>query len=309
MPDLRSSQGVVPRRFTELYPNSEPASITPKNALGIRLMNEAYINNNQVKSWHGAMFMYGVSSKLMFSAMATTSNHHYKTLPSNYIQKDENQNEYVIQTTSKNNYLFESINLGFRYRFLNFDQDHRHFRMAAYGNGVYARLPHDEAEVSLMGDNKGVGGGLISTVLLNKLAISLTTGVVKPFSYKEKISNIGFNYGNAYNYSLSFGYLVYPFKYKNYDQPNINLYAEFMGKSYDALKIENGGKAVATFDNAYKKGNYLELRPAVQFIIKSNLRVDLSTAIPLVGKSYVRKYPLYQLNIQYYLFRKAKVSN
>ncbi len=286
----------------ELYPNSEPASIIPKHALGIRLMNEAYTTPTNFKSWHGAMFMYGVSSKLMFNAMITTSNHHYKKLPSNYIQQDASQVQYVAPTSSPDNYLFESVNLGFRYRFLNADGDHKHFRMALYGNGVYAQQPHDEAEVSLMGDNKGVGGGLISTVLVHKLAVSLTAGVIKPFSYREKSSQISLEYGNAYNYSLSFGYLVYPFKYKNFKQTNINLYAEFLGKSYDALTVTKAQNTVIALDNAYKQGNYVEFRPAIQFIVKSNLRIDCSTAFPLVNRSYIRKYPLYLLNIQYYFF-------
>lgn len=292
----------------ELYPNSEPASISPKNSLGIRLMNEAYTTEGKLKSWHGAMFMYGISSKLMVNTMITASNHHYKVLPSNYIQKDVYQNEYVSQITSPNNYLFESVNLGFRYRFLNMDQDHRHFRMALYGNGVYTKRPHDEAEVSLMGDNKGIGGGLISTVLINKLAISLTTGFVKPFSYKEKYSRISLEYGNAYNYSLSFGYLLYPREYKHYNQTNINLYAEFLGKSYDELKVTNNNAAVIVTDKAYRKGNYIEFRPAIQFIVKSNLRIDASTAFPLISKSYIRKYPLYLLNVQYYIFNIGKNS-
>ncbi len=286
----------------ELYPNSEPASIVPKHSLGIRLMNEAYTTPSKFKSWHGAMFMYGISSKFMMNAMVTTSNHHYKTLPESYIQKDANQVEYVASTSSPDNYLFESVNLGFRYRVVNKDGDHRHFRMALYGNGVYAEQPHDEAEVSLMGDNKGVGGGLISTVLVNKLAVSLTAGIIKPFSYRESASKISLNYGNSYNYSLSFGYLVYPFKYKSYDQTNINLYAEFLGKSYDALNVTKDQNTVIASDNAYKKGNYIEFRPAIQFIVKSNLRIDVSTAIPMVNRSYIRKYPLYLLNLQYYFF-------
>jgi hypothetical protein len=286
----------------ELYPNSEPASITPKRALGVRFMNEAYTTSTDFKSWHGAMFMYGLSSRLMFNAMVTTSNHHYKTLPFNYIQKDANQTEYVAITSSPDNYLFESVNFGFRYRFLNADADHKHFRMALYGNGVYAWQPHDEAEVSLMGDNKGVGGGLISTVLVHKLAVSLTAGVIKPFSYREKSSQISLEYGNAYNYSLSFGYLIYPFRYKNYNQTNINLYAELLGKSYDALTVTKARNNIIVLDNAYKQGNYIEFRPAIQFIIKSNLRIDCSTAFPLLNKSYIRKYPVCLLNIQYYFF-------
>lgn len=287
----------------ELYPNSEPASINPKNTLGIRLMNEAYYSESTIKSWHGAMFMYGVNSKLMLNAMVTTSNHHYKTLPSGFIQSDSNNVEFVNSnpTIRKNNYAFESVNLGFRYRFLNRDGDHKHFRMALYGNGVYAFQPHDEAETTLMGDNKAVGGGIISTALINKLAISFTGGMIRPFAYNE--GQVTLKYGNAYNYSLSFGYLVYPFKYKNFNQTNINLYAEFIGKSYESISITNQEKVVHTTHNtAFNGGNYIEFRPAIQFIVKSNLRIDCSTAIPLVNQSYIRNYPMYLLNIQYYIF-------
>lgn len=288
----------------ELYPNSEPASINPKNTLGIRLMNEAYVTKDITRSWHGAMFMYGVNSKFMLSAMFTTSNHHYKSLPANFIQKDTNNVEYVPNnntTTQKYNYAFEAINLGFRYRFLNKDGDHKHFRMALYGNGVYAFQPHDEAETTLMGDNKAIGGGIISTALINKLAISFTGGTIKPFAYTQ--NQMAINYGNAYNYSLSFGYLVYPFKYKNFNQTNINLYVEFLGKSYDAMSITNNRKDVVLQNNkAYDNGNYIEFRPAIQFIVKSNLRIDCSTSLPIMNKSYIRNYPLCMLNIQYYIF-------
>jgi hypothetical protein len=289
----------------ELYPNSEPASINPKNTLGIRLMNEAYNKDKITKTWHGAMFMYGINSKLMVSAMFTTSNHHYKKLPSNFIHTDTNQVEVVQtnQAAKKYDYGFESINLGFRYRFLNLDGDHKHFRMSLYSNGVYAFQPHDEAETTLMGDNKAIGGGVISTLLIKKLAVSFTGGIIKPFAYKENASNVSINYGNAYNYSLSFGYLVYPFKYKNFNQTNINLYAEFLGKSYNGISITKNEKDIVTHhNNAFIAGNYVEFRPAIQFIIKSNLRLDFSTALPLVNRSYIRSYPMYLVNIQYYLF-------
>lgn len=190
-----------------------------------------------------------------------------------------------------------------RFRFEDFSlASHSQFIAA---NGLYAEYvaakDAGEAETTLMGDNKGIGGGIISTVLINKLAVSFTGGIVKPFSYNEKQTRI--NYGNAYNYSLSFGYLIYPFKYKNFNQTNINFYAEFIGKSYDAMSITHHDKDVFLQNNkSYSKGNYIELRPAIQFIIKSNLRIDCSTAFPLVNKSYIRNYPLYMLNLQYYIF-------
>ncbi len=288
----------------ELYPNSEPASIIPKNALGVRLMNEAYYTSGNLRAWNGAMFMYGVSSKLMLNGMVTGSNHHGVKLPDNFIQDGTGQSGTIMPTSPAKNYsyLFESVNLGFRYRFLNLDGDHRHFRMAVYGNGVYSDRPHDEAEVTLMGDNKGVGGGIISTVLIKKLAVSFTGGIIRPFSYKEA-SGLALKYGEAYNYSLSFGYLLYPFRYKNFNETNVNLYAEFIGKTYSPIVVTRHGAEVAShMHEGLTGGSYMELRPAVQFIVKSNLRVDLATSLPIVKKSYIRQYPLYQLNIQYYFF-------
>ncbi len=285
----------------ELFPNTEPASIVPKNALGIRLMNEAYVSGNNLRSWHGAMFMYGVNSKLMLNGIVTTSNHHRKVLPGNYVNTD-GVNYFVSNLNPAYQFLLESLNLGFRYRFLNIDGDHKHFRMAVYGNGVYSNLPHEEAEVTLMGDNKGVGGGLISTVLFNKLAISATGGMIKPFDHRDA-SGVDLKYGNAYNYSWSLGYLVYPFRYTNYNQTNINLYAEFLGKSYNGLQVTKAGKTVSSQHLAdYQPNTFIEFRPAIQFIVKSNLRIDISTAIPIVNKSYIRKYPDYLLNLQYYFF-------
>jgi hypothetical protein len=293
-------------RSQELYPNSEPASIVPKRAIGVRLMNEVYSNSGSLRMWNGTMFMYGISSKFMISGMVTGSNHHGKKLGEGFISQDGEQVLHANANPgdSKYPYLVESIGLGFRYRFVNVDGDHKHFRMALYGNGAYADRPHDEAEITAMGDNKGINGGLISTLLVNKLAISLTTGAIKPIPYREQAREVVLDYGNAFNYSLSFGYLVYPRKYKTFDQTNINLYAEFLGKKYGDLTITRNGERVDSHGHeGFKGGSYIEFRPAIQFIVKSNLRIDLGAALPLIRQSYIRNYPLYQLNVQYYFFR------
>jgi hypothetical protein len=290
----------------ELFPNSEPASIVPKKAIGVRLMNEAYNNSANLRIWNGTMIMYGVSSKFMLSGMITGSNHHGKQLGESFVARDLQDNLHVKPKPQNTiyPYLFESVGLGFRYRFVNVDADHKHFRMAVYGNGTYANRPHDEAEVTAMGDNKGISGGIISTILLNRLAVSLTTGAIRPFDYKESQTAIELNYGNAYNYSLSFGYLLYPRRYKSFNQTNINLYTEFLGKTYADMTVKQGLETASTSGHkSLQGGNYIEFRPAVQFIVKSNLRIDVGTALPLVGQSDIRKYPSYQVNIQYYFFR------
>ncbi|MBK7309940.1 MAG: hypothetical protein IPI93_03890 [Sphingobacteriaceae bacterium] len=51
---------------------------------------------------------------------------------------------------------------------------------------------------------------------------------------------------------------------------------------------------------AFERGNYIEFRPAIQLIIKSSLRIDLSRSFTLLNRSYVRTYPAYNFNIQYY---------
>jgi hypothetical protein len=287
----------------ELFPNSEPASLIPKRVFGIRLMNEYYKEISEHKTWQDAMLMYGISSKFMIIGSFSFSNHHATSLPNDFILNDGNIGLHTHGNEKGGRYTYksESVALGFRYRFFNRDGDHRHFRMALYGNAVYSNQAHDEAETNLMGDNTGAGGGVIATVLKKKLAISFTGGAVFPTPYTDKNKDITLLYGNAYNYSLSFGYLLLPFKYKSYDQTNLNFYAEFLGKNYDELKVyQNNSRILIQNVPAFEKGNYVEFRPAIQFIIKSSLRIDLSRSFTLLNRSYVRTYPAYNLNIQYY---------
>ncbi len=289
----------------ELFPNTDPASIVPARILGIRLMNEAYKEVDQYRIWQGAMFMYGINKKIMFTSTISFSNHHGLKLPDDFISNDGNIGDHTHGITKGNQYpyRYESIGLGFRYRFLNIDEHHRHLRMAAYGNGVYSNQVHDEAETNLMGDNTGVGGGIITTYLIKKLAISLTAGATVPRAYVDNATNVKLKYGNAYNYSLSFGYLLFPFKYSNYNQTNVNIYSEFMGKSYDGMNIYKDGKSIL-IDNvpSFEKGNYIDWRPAIQFIVKSNLRIDISGTFSLIRRSFVRTYPVCNVNVQYYFF-------
>lgn len=287
----------------ELFPNSEPASLIPKHVFGVRVMNEYYKEISERKAWQNAMLMYGISSKFMIIGSFSFSNHHGSSLPNDFVLNDGNIGLHTHGISKGNSYIYkqESYALGFRYRFFNRDGDHEHFRMALYGNAVYSNQAHDEAETNLMGDNTGAGGGLIATVLKKKLAVSFTGGAVFPTPYADKSKDITLLYGNAYNYSLSFGYLLLPFKYKSYDQTNLNLYAEFLGKSYDGMKVyQNNNRILIDGVPAFEKGNYVEFRPAIQLIIRSNLRIDLSRSFPILNRSYVRTYPAYNLNIQYY---------
>jgi hypothetical protein len=71
---------------------------------------------------------------------------------------------------------------------------------------------------------------------------------------------------DMFNYSLSSGYLVLPIIYKNYNQPNFNLYFEVLGK----INPANGN-------------SYLDLAPAVQVILNSRTRIDLGYRFQATG--------------------------
>ncbi len=95
---------------------------------------------------------------------------------------------------------------------------------------------------------------------------------------------------NALNYSLSAGYLLFPRKYRNYKQTNMNLYVEFLGKS--------------NLDQ-YRRNYYVDMAPAVQFIINSNSRVDLGYRWQLYGdmdrvmdRSFLVRYEFNFYNIR-----------
>ncbi|HZH95911.1 MAG TPA: hypothetical protein VEY06_08505, partial [Flavisolibacter sp.] len=73
------------------------------------------------------------------------------------------------------------------------------------------------------------------------------------------------------NYSLSSGYLLLPFEYKDYDQTNVNLYAELLGS-----------RNVFNVDDKY----FVDLAPSVQFIFKSTGKLNIGYRFQLDGDIY-----------------------
>ena len=293
----------------ELFTHVEPASNIPKGVLGIRLFNEGYNEVNQFRSYQSVRFMFGLSPKWMLTQSFNFSNHHGKRFPTDFIQNDGTigYHTHGVKKGNKYPYSFEGLNLNVKYRFLSIDGERKHFRMAAYVEAAGGNEAHDEAEPSLMGDNGGVGGGIIATKLHHRFAISGSVGGIFPQSYhfKKMDSTIQVKYGNALTYSLSLGLLCLPIKYKSYKQTNVNVYAEFVGKAYGDAKVYNKGQEIVIADvPQLEKGYYLEFRPSVQFIFHSNLRVDFSVAMPAINRSYVRGAPVYFFSIQRYFYFK-----
>ena len=297
----------------ELFVINEPASTIPKGVLGLKMMSETYNESGAIRNQFSARIMYGLTSKFTIWAQPMISNHHGQNLPADLITHRHvgpNTISYTrtIKYGSRYKYSFAGVHFYGKYRLLNFDQDNEHLRIAITGEytplGVQA---HDEAEAHLQGDTGGFGAGAIITYLKNRFAISLTGGYILPQAYEDVTSNNRYkiDYGNAINYSLSLGYLVYPKTYDSYQQNNYNVYLELMGKSYDVAQLSQRGNDIEIQSDALLAGQYLDAYIGVQRIVNSNDRIELSLGFPIINKSYRHFYPLLNLAWQkYFYFRK-----
>lgn len=220
----------------ELFVMTEPASNMPAGSIGVRSMNSFMYETDGTLNYHiMPEIMWGASAKLMF---------HLQTFHSN---------------RSTGGLKTEGGSLYAKYRFFSVDDMHKHFRMAVYGRYSKNRADIHQEEIETMGHNTGYELGLVATQLINKVAISSSV------SFERALNNMP-NYkfpvtqsNNATNYTLSIGKLMYPKKYKNFKETNINLMCEFLGQT-----LNGNGKS------------NLDVVPSVQFIIRSQARIDLA---------------------------------
>lgn len=236
----------------ELYVFTEPASNMPTNSIGVRLTNEAMFKP-EFRSRSVAEMMIGVNKNIMLHAQGFLSDMDGK-------------------------YRLEGASFYAKYRFLSLDGSQSHSRAALYGRISSSKRNVDIEDVNLEGDNSGWQGGVVFTQLLHKLALSATFGysetIPKSFDGKfEDFPEVWSSYtrdrnGNrsALNYSLSSGYLVLPVTYKNYNQPNFNLYLEILGKT-----------------NPVNGHSYVDFAPAAQLILNSKTRIDLGYRFQAAG--------------------------
>jgi hypothetical protein len=306
----------------ELFIKNEPASNVPKGVLGVRLYGENYNELGSKKNMFATRIMYGLLPKLTIMANVVTTNHHNKILPRDLINHVHDGSNTTYFTSEQRrglsyDYNLPSINLYAKFRFLTKDGDHTHFRMAAYSEYAFTKSAHDEAEPNLIDDTKGFGAGILTTYLKNRFAISFTSGFILPQAYRESVTeefdvngsfrddfklNTKIIYGKALQYNLAMGYLLFPRNYESYNQTNFNLYIEFIGKAYEAAKVYQNGEQLPLNAVGLKAGNYVEMHPGLQFIYKSNLRIDAGVGFNLINKSFARAYPMYMLAIQRYFY-------
>lgn len=242
----------------ELYVNTEPASNMAVNSLGIRAENQAY-RQNGLKDRSTIELMYGASKSLMVHTSLYASNFY--------------QGEHV-----------EGASAYAKYRFLSVDSVQRHFRGAIFGKISTISNPIVNQEISLEGDNSGLQGGVVFTQLMHKLALSGSA------SYLHGFDNQGYDFPannarDAVAYTLSAGYLVLPKNYQNYDQVNLNLYIELLGKN-----------------NPGYSQSYLDIAPAAQLIFNSVFRVDFSYRTPVYNNMLRNSQNMFLLRLEYNLF-------
>lgn len=304
-----------PNQAQELFPLAEPASTMPKNVLGVRAFTETYHEVNQWRNMTALRFLFGLTPKSSVYITGIASNHHGKKMPP----------EFPFHNTPERGahypYKFNGIHVYSKYRFLSKDGENTHLRMALYAEGSYVNTTHHESEPDLMmGDNSGIGAGWISTYLRNKFAASLTIGYIYPFGIHNVSPDpiaglpdvpVYVDYGQTLTYSLSFGYLLFPKTYKDYKQLNMTFYLELKGKYFGDARVtmfeglENEYHLHKTrYPPALQDGYFLDISPSVQFIINSNLRMDLSATFRGIGVSYARLYPVYTIGIQRYFYFK-----
>jgi len=234
--------GAITNAFSqELFVFTEPASNMPSKSIGVRITNEGIFNNPGLVSRTVPEVMFGFNKNLMAHAQAFLSDMDGK-------------------------YRFEGGSLYAKYRFLSIDDLQSHFRASAFGRISSSKRPTYTRDINLEGDNSGLQGGLIFTQLLHKLALSATLGYAHVFENKDKQVAGMPQPKNMFSYNLSSGYLVLPVVYKDYKQPNFNIYFELLGKT-----DPGSGQS------------YLDLAPAVQMILNSKTRIDLGYRFQVAG--------------------------
>jgi len=251
----------------ELFVVTEPASNVPAGSLSFKL-GQSRMKEKFEEGFNYHMMpeiTWGINKNLMVRASGFISN------------RNSNGNNTDLKT--------EGASLYAKYRFLSTDDVHSHFRMATFGRYSINNADIHQEELETMGHNTGFEAGLVATKLIKKIAISSSVSLEKVGDNKPNYPFPDGQSDMAFNYTLSFGKLMYPKKYTDYKQTNINLMFEIVGQTLN----EN-------------QRSFLDVVPSIQFIINSQARIDLAYKQQLYS-SMLRSAPngVY-LNLQYNFF-------
>ncbi len=257
----------------ELYIMSHPAANLAKNRVELRNNLMGY---DDFKYFHNSFEVnYGILGNLTM----------YNT---------------VFYTTNSNYKLLGNYDIAFRYRFYQHDKKNFHLR-AAWQSGVNiplnpTRVVSDAVEYELhpghrvkffnmindltvpvtdfhSSDNLTYRNDLIATLLINKFAATGEMG------WNINIPENDFKFGNYFDWTLAFGYNIFPKEYTSYDDVNINLYLENKAAYYFKNKFQ--GSEIAN-SGGFRLDSYL----GVQTIFFSSVMAELSYKIPVHSNEY-----------------------
>ncbi len=252
----------------ELYVFSNPASNIPAKAIVAKASAKSMISyhNKEREFRFSPEIQIGVSKNLMTAASVSFSNMFF----------EDRQR-------------FESARLYAKYRIYSKDDVHKHFRMAAFATGAWSNNELVYQEINLDGDNSGIQLGLVATQLINKFAASAGLSYVQQLEKQDK-RPLGFPFSNkAVQYNFSMGYLLFPMKYKNYQQVNMNLYCEFLGQQSTDIK-----------------SGFIDMAPALQFIIKSSTRLNFGSRFQLKGNAHRMANQSLFISVEHYFLNMLK---
>ena len=228
--------GSIQVKAQELFVVTEPASNMPAGSVGLRTMNSFMFEENGKLNYH-------LMPELMWGVSAKWMVH-LQSFHSNRVEgglKTEGGSAYA------------------KYRLLSVDDLHKHFRLAVYGRYSLNNANIHQQEIETMGHNTGYESGLVATQLIKKVAVSVSASYERALNNQPKYDFPSSESNSATNYTFSVGRLMYPKKYTSYKQTNINAMVEMLGQ-----RLNDNGKS------------YLDIVPAVQFIINSQARIDFA---------------------------------
>ncbi|MBS4043903.1 MAG: hypothetical protein KGZ59_08830 [Chitinophagaceae bacterium] len=249
----------------ELFVFTEPASNMPAKSLGFRNMTMIGTggSNNQTNVHIMPEVMVGFNNKWMAHVQGFLSN-------------------------VNNKFVAEGFSSYVKYRFLSNDEVHEHFRMAAFARASYNNALVHQDEIETMGHNSGFETGIIATQLLHKTALSTSVSFERAIYNNIDPKDAG-QPNSAINYTFSFGQLLLPKVYSNYQQTNVNFMVELLGQ-----RLINSHKS------------YLDIGPSVQFIFNSVTRLDFGFRTPIYSNMERTSTNLYLIKVEHNLFNVLK---
>lgn len=258
----------------ELYIVTHPAANLSKNRLEFRNAVMGYDNFSYYHSYFAVN--YGLLGNLtIYNDVYYSLDQGYKFLgnyefAARYRIKDFDKRNYHLRTAYQTGLVIPvnaepivdgaveyEIHPGHKVKFYNFVND--------------ITIPSVDFHTT---DNFTYKNDLIVTNLTGKFAATGEMGFNINFPKND------FKFGNYFDWSLSFGYLVLPKVYESYDDVNINLYWE--NKAYYFYKNKFLGTEIAN-SGGFRLDTYL----GIQSIFFSSLMLELSYKIPVHSNEYV----------------------